>query len=196
MATLLMNAHNVISGCCGPAGNIFAKVFNKDEEEDQTSPAPTAAATSTAPTTGNHSPLTAKKFGFTNKDAKYEDVKWGKMPLSARKAAKVIRFDEASWNEASWLEIDDKHWHDLTEEEKKAVETLGWDEMAWDHKYEHTSFDDMPKHAQKAATKLGWDAEKWDGDWDMSVWEKGWGDMTDEEKRCLHVLGYMKSTWD
>ena len=86
MATLLMTAHNLISSCCGPAGNIFAKVFNNDDPEDQQQQATPAAATAASPTTG----FGKKKFGFTDKQAKYEDVSWSKLPLSARKAAKVI----------------------------------------------------------------------------------------------------------
>ena len=194
MATLLMTAHNLISSCCGPAGNIFAKVFNNDDPEDQQQQqqATPAAATAAAPTAG----FGKKKFGFTDKQAKYEDVTWSKLPLSARKAAKVIGFEQKTWDEKEWLHIDDKHWHDLTPEEKTAVQTLGWCEQSWDHKYEHTSWDDMPKEVQKAAEKLGWNKEKWDDDWDVETWDKGWEQFTDEEKRCLHVLGYYVHTWD
>ena len=104
MATLLMNAHNIISSCCGPAGNIFAKVFNNDDAEDQQQQQATpAAATTAAPTTG----FGKKKFGFTDKQAKYEDVTWSKLPLSARKAAKVIGFEQKTWDEKEWLPIDD-----------------------------------------------------------------------------------------
>lgn len=202
-----MNAHNILGTCCGAGGNIFSKLFHKDEDEDQqqqstpaaqSTGAKPAAATATAAGVGAAAtkPFGAKKFGFTDKQAKYEDVKWSKLPLGARKAAKAIGFEEKSWDDAEWIAIDDKWWEDLTEEEKTACESLGWDKHSWDEKYEHQAWADMPKHVQKAAEKLGWDQEKWDDDWDTDTWGKSWADFTPEEKRCLHVLGYYIHSWD
>ncbi|KAL7527848.1 hypothetical protein ACHAXR_002161 [Thalassiosira sp. AJA248-18] len=147
------------------------------------------------PTKPNAKPAASKKSGFTDKEAKYEDVPWSKLPLPARKAAKAIGFGEQSWDDKEWLHIDDKHWWDLTLEEKKACETLGWDEVSWESKYENQWWADLPKHVQKAAEKLGWNQENWDGDWDTPTWHKGWEEFSDEEKRCLHVLGYYVHTW-
>lgn len=188
MATLLMNAHNIVASCCGPAGNVFAKIFQKDDAEDQTDAAPAAAATSGAPAAN-------KKFGFTDKQAKYEDVPWSKLPLSARKAAKAIGFDEATWDGKEWLDVEEKDWEELGDEERKACETLGWDEAAWDDKYSGRSWADLPKHVQRAAEKLEYNPEKWDDDWDVPAWEKGWEELSKEEQRCLHVLGYYVHTW-
>ncbi|KAL7519860.1 hypothetical protein ACHAWF_000254, partial [Thalassiosira exigua] len=148
-----MNAHNILASCCGPAGNIFAKIFQKDDDDNNASNVNATPTQGAAAATGF---MASKKHGFTDKQAKYEDVQWAKLPLSARKAAKVIGFEQASWDGAEWLHIDDKHWHDLTPEEKTACETLGWDEISWDKKYEGTYWKDLPKHVQKAAEKLGW----------------------------------------
>lgn len=143
----------------------------------------------------NAKPAASKKKGFTDKEAKYEDVPWSKLPLSARKAAKAIGFEQQTWDDKEWLPIDDKHWWDLTAEEKKECETLGWDETSWESKYEDQWWADLPNHVQKAAEKLGWNQENWDGDWDTPTWHKGWEDFSEEEKRCLHVLGYYVHTW-
>ena len=194
MATAILSLQNLLASCCGVAGgNIFAKMFSNDEDEADQQAAP-AAASKPKPMGGN--PLASKKHSFTDKQAKYEDVKWSKLPLSARKAAKAIGFEEKSWNDAEWLHIDDKHWWDLTPEEKTACETLGWDSVSWETKYEDQAWKDMPKHVQKAAEKLGWTEQTWDEDWDTPTWHKGWSDFTDEEKRCMHVLGYYVHTWD
>ena len=143
MASFLLNAHNIIASCCGTPGNIFAKIFkHEDDDQHQTSAAPAAATAATAGGGAAAAPkpsFGSKKFGFTDKQAKYEDVAWSKLPLSARKAAKAIGFEQKSWDGKEWLRIDDKHWHDLTSEEKTACETLGWDEPSWEHKYEHVS---------------------------------------------------------
>jgi len=185
-----MNASNILGPCCGAGGNIFAKLFHTDEDEDQQQQATPAAQAAAA------NPFGAKKFGFANKEAKYEDLKWSKLPLRARVAAKAIGFEEESWDNAEWVAIEDKWWEDLTEDEKKACETLGWDQHSWDEKYEGQAWSDLPKHVQKAAGKLGWDQEKWDDSWDVDTWEKSWADFTPEEKRCLHVIGYYSHTWD
>ncbi|KAL7524315.1 hypothetical protein ACHAXR_000524 [Thalassiosira sp. AJA248-18] len=185
MAGLLSSAHDVISSCCGDG---LGKVFGKGDNEETNAAAPAAAAPA--------KPAASKKFGFTDKQAKYEDIPWSKLTLSARKAAKAIGFEQKSWDDKEWMPIDDKHWDDLTDEEKTACETLGWDSISWEEKYENQAWNDMPKHVQKAAEKLGWDQEKWDDDWDTPTWEKGWDEFTAEEQRCLHVLGYYQVTWD
>ncbi len=203
MAMFLMNAHNIISSCCGAGGNVFSKIFHnnnnnnhEDQHENHSSSSSPAAATFAGVAGGAKPFVGAKKFGFTDKQAKYEDVPWSKLPMDARKAAKVIGFEQKSWDDKEWLDIDDKHWHDMTTEEVKACEALGWDKESWEHKYEHTSWNDMPKHVQQAAEKLGWNKEKWDDDWDVAAWEKEWTDFTPEERRCLHVLGYYVHTWE
>ncbi len=44
----------------------------------------------------------ATKFGFTDKQAKFEDVPWGMLPPEAKKAAEAIGFNKESWNEKEW----------------------------------------------------------------------------------------------
>ena len=133
--------------------------------------------------------------GFTDREAHYEDVKWSKLNLAQRKAAKDLDYDKASWDKQTWCEIDDWHWWDLEDWHKKAVATLGWTEGAWEH-YAHGSWGDMPDHARRAATTLGWTEEKWDNDWGWGdVCHKDWRKLSKEEQRCLHVLGYYKLTW-
>lgn len=187
MATLLMNAHNIVASCCGPAGNIFAKIFQSEEE--QVSDAATAPSAASGATAG-------KKFGFTDKQAKYEDVPWSKLPLSARKAAKTLGYEESTWDSKEWLGIDDYDWCDLSEEQRKACETLGWEETAWDSKYGEASWADFPEHVKKAAEKLGWSQQTWDEDYDVPAWNKGWEEFSEEEKRAMHVMGYYIHTWD
>mmetsp|Transcript_31288 Transcript_31288/g.53433 ORF Transcript_31288/g.53433 Transcript_31288/m.53433 type:complete len:201 (+) Transcript_31288:178-780(+) len=199
--TILSQTIEKVSNCCG-AG--LGKIFHKDDEDD----VPAAATAASSKPNGSKpngskptaaaapaKPASKKTHGFTDKEAKYEDVPWSKLPLSARKAAKAIGFDEKQWDDKEWLEIDDKHWEDLTDEEKTACETLGWDANSWDEKYEDQAWEDLPENVKKAAEKLGWNQENWDDDWDTPTWEKEWTDFTDEEKRCLHVLGYYVHTW-
>ena len=116
--------------------------------------------------------------------------------MSARKAAKTIGFDQKTWDGKEWLPIDDKHWKDLTPEELKACETLGWTKESWDTKYEGVYWKDLPDVVKRACEKMGWDQIKWDEDWDVPCWEKEWEEFDDDEKRALHVLGYYVHTWD
>jgi hypothetical protein len=44
----------------------------------------------------------ATKFGFTDKQAKFEDVPWGMLPPQAKKAAEAIGFNKESWNGKEW----------------------------------------------------------------------------------------------
>ncbi len=44
----------------------------------------------------------ATKFGFTNEQAKFEDVPWGMLPPEAKRAAEALGFNKESWNEKEW----------------------------------------------------------------------------------------------
>jgi len=189
---MLSGIHTVISSCCGDHG-LGSKLFHKNDGKDDVPDVPVPSA---APTPSPVVKPPSSFAGFTDKEAKYEDIPWSKLPLSARKAAKVIGFDEKQWDDKEWLEIDDKHWHDLTPEERKACETLGWDAISWDHKYEDQDWEELPPVVKRAAEKIGYNKQLWDGDEDTESWHKGWDEFTKEEQRALHVLGYYLHTWD
>ena len=196
MAFALATAHNIISSCCG---DVIKNPFSKNDDEDQadTAAAPTPSAATSEPTATAAPAVTKKDIKeFSDKDAKYEDLPWAKLPISARKAAKVIGFDEETWDAKKWLPIDDKHWKDLTPEELKACESLGWSKDSWDTKYSGVYWKDLPAVVKRACEKMGWDQVKWDEDHDVECWKKGWEEFSDDEKRALHVMGYYVHTWD
>ena len=182
MAFFLMNAHNILSSCCGGAGNLFAKIFEEDDEND----VPTAA------------PL-FNQSGFTAKETKYEGVQWSKLPPKARRAASILGYVESSWNGNEWR--CDEHWWDLSADQRGAVETLGWTEQAWEYQYEETAWKDLPANVKKACRKLGYDASTWDeteedDDKYPSIMEMEWSDFTKEEQKCMNVLGYTQQMWE
>ena len=199
MTFALASIHNILSSCCGEQGNIFAKIFHKDDQNDVPDTKPTStpsSASNNKPNFANIAKPPNKFAGFTDKEAKYEDITWSQLPLSAHKAATAIGFDQNTWDDKVWLPIDDKHWHDLTPTERDACETLGWDAISWDHKYENQDWKDLPPHVKRAAEKLGFSEKIWDDDEEVECWEKGWEEFTKEEQRALHVLGWYVNTWD
>ena len=170
MAAALLSLHNVLSSCCGESGNLIQKLFHKkDDDEDDN-----AAA---AATPAGFVPSTKLSGSFTDKQAKYQNnVSWSKLPINARKAAKVLGYEEQQWDESFVGEgskpppphikhnVLDRHWKDLSEEQRGACETLGWEELSWDSKYETKKWEELPAHVKKAAGKVGFDKEKWDED--------------------------------
>mmetsp|Transcript_1135 Transcript_1135/g.1489 ORF Transcript_1135/g.1489 Transcript_1135/m.1489 type:complete len:85 (+) Transcript_1135:494-748(+) len=83
----------------------------------------------------------------------------------------------------------------MSDDQKKAATTLGWDYDSWDCKYENKDWNDLPKTVQEAATFIGFTQEMWDDDsWpdDMDV---HWDDLSDKQKNAVHVIGYVKETW-
>ena len=60
----------------------------------------------------------------------------------------------------------DEEWCDLTEEQKAAAGTLGYDEATWD------------------------------GNGVVGVDEKEWEELTAEEKAAAEILGYTEEEWD
>jgi len=186
MAFFLMNAHNIISSCCGGAGNVFAKIFS---EEDDVPAAPASNQPGPVGLVG----------GFTAREAKYEDVQWSKLPAKARRAASTLGYDEASWNGNEWR--CDEAWGDLSAEQRGAAEALGWTERAWEDQYEECEWKDLPANVKRACRRLGYDASTWDeteedDDRYPSTMEKEWSDFTKEEQRCMNVLGYTQQMWE
>lgn len=160
-------------------------------------PPPKATPTPSAASSPMSSSDQGGTTGLSNKDAKYEDVRWSKMPVGARNAAKVLGFDGESWDEGIHTEIEGYKWGDLEDDQRRAARTLGWTEGAWDNRYEEHGWEDLPGPVKRAAEQLGFDAdgEMWDGDEWPEVHEKSWDEMTEEERRALHVLGYWQNNW-
>lgn len=98
MAFAIATAHNIISSCCGD--NNISNPFTKDEEDQAEVVAPTPTPAPVVKT--KPAPVVVSKE-FSDKDAKFEDIPWAKLPISARKAAKVIGFAEESWDGKEWL---------------------------------------------------------------------------------------------
>ena len=97
MAFAIATAHNIISACCG--GN-NVNPFTKEEEDQAEVVAPTPTSAPVVQT--KPKPVVVSKE-FSDKEAKYEDIPWANLPLSARKAAKVIGFAQESWDGKEWL---------------------------------------------------------------------------------------------
>ena len=98
MAFAIATAHNIISSCCGD--NNISNPFTKDEEDQAEVVAPTPTPAPVVKT--KPAPVVVSKE-FSDKEAKFEDIPWAKLPISSRKAAKVIGFAQESWDGKEWL---------------------------------------------------------------------------------------------
>eukprot|EP00525_Craspedostauros_australis_P001571 CAMPEP_0198108242 /NCGR_PEP_ID=MMETSP1442-20131203/302_1 /TAXON_ID= /ORGANISM="Craspedostauros australis, Strain CCMP3328" /LENGTH=186 /DNA_ID=CAMNT_0043763471 /DNA_START=99 /DNA_END=659 /DNA_ORIENTATION=+ len=137
-----------------------------------------------------------KVSAFTGVQTKYENMKWKQLSIKARKAAKVLGYEEESWNDSTWIEVSDYHWWDLSEEQKAAAETMGWSEGAWESQYEDYSWEDLPEIVKKAATAGGFTSAMWDEDtWPEDLY-KSWDELTNKQRDAMAVLGYGRETWD
>lgn len=188
---VVMFVDKIMSACCGDSElmNVMKMKlpWNKNHKTDD----------EPAHTTSKPINLMKKKTGkFTDKETKHELLKWKNLPLKARRAAEDLGYDASTWDNATELSIVYKHWHDLTEKELKAVTTLGWEEAAWEHRYEHNNWADLPDLQKKAASASGFSQSKWDdNEWPENL-HKAWDDLTDADKEAMSVLGWTKRTWD
>jgi hypothetical protein len=177
----------LLSVCCGDNEFLKTKLpwnkTNHDDDNDVHDSKPT-----------NH---TSKKSKFTDKEMKYEHSNWRNLPLKARRAAQDVGFDQEKWDSgADDVSVFNKHWWDLKEKEQHAMEVLGWDEAAWEHKYEETSWADLPSHVKKAAIAAGFDEDTWDDDeWPDNL-HMPWGELTQEDRNAMTVLGWHEGKWD
>lgn len=184
MASMLMSTitKSVLGACCNDGGlfnNIFKDDGAKPEEEKKED---------------NWDPQF--KRNFLNQDMKFELTEWKKLPIKARKAAEALGYTEEKWNGDESVDADWEHWWDLTEAQKKNLEILGWEETAWESKYEHTAWSDLPKKQQKAAKTAGYTEESWEhGGW-LENLEKSWDDLSKKDREAMCVLGWTKHKWD
>jgi hypothetical protein len=132
---------------------------------------------------------------FSDKDTKYDDVVYAKLPAKIKNAVKTLGFTQETWDNHGWADSEEKWFEDLTPEELQAAETLGWDETAWDHQYENKDWDDLPEVVKKAAAATGFTKELWDDDeWPDALY-KDWDELTVGQRRAMNVLGYHKWAW-
>ncbi|KAL7556758.1 hypothetical protein ACA910_008091 [Epithemia clementina (nom. ined.)] len=136
-----------------------------------------------------------KKNKYSGQASKHEDFLWIQLPAAAKKAATALGYEKETWDNSTLIDIDHKPWHDLTEEQKTHAATLGWDHDSWEHKYEETSWANLPSLVQEAATELGFTEHTWDhSEWPESL-DYSWHEMTDQQRLCLNVIGYTEQTW-
>lgn len=125
-----------------------------------------------------------------------------------RAAVKASTADESST---------DKYWHGLSQQQKEAAQTLGYNEKKW-NKGRKVPADDKDWSAlssaeQAAAATLGYTQESWDdssgGDTKASSGgikpesmkrdgptDADWDDLTEEQRKAAQTLGYNKKKWD
>lgn len=66
-------------------------------------------------------------------DDKYESLNFADLPAHVVKAATSLGFTAEMWDGDRWPEFSHKHWMDLSEKEKSALNVLGWIHWKWDH---------------------------------------------------------------
>jgi len=183
-----------ILSCCGDNEFLSSKLPWKkqngtDEDHDVADSKPSKMS-------NNNNSGNKKSGKFTDKDMKHENCKWSSLPAKIRKAAQEIGLDETKWNDNEIEEtVFDKHWWDLETKEVEVMEMLGWDEASWEHKYEESSWSDLPDHVQKAATAAGFDEDTWNEDeWPENL-HKSWGDLSEKDRNAMMVLGWHEGKW-
>ena len=107
----------------------------------------------------------------------------------------TLGFTEADWPNG-WPETEGKNFEDLTEEEQKAAETLGYDATSWNTFYEGKEWDELPADVQKAAGIAGFTKETWDASEWPEATSKAWDDLEEDVQKAMMVLGYVKNEWD
>ncbi len=90
-------------------------------------------------------------------------LSWAKIFSTDAQASETIvaRADVCSWNDVSW--------RDMSDDEKKAWETLGWTWQMWD--------------AEEAGPQ-------------PPSSSKGWVELSEDERAAARRLGYKRRTWD
>jgi hypothetical protein len=202
-------ADKLINACCGDKADALASKLpfkmtgGKDEDVDVTEvaeekkeediPAPVVVEEKVE--------SQPKKDGalFTDFEMKYELTVWKDLPAEVKAAAEEIGYDEAKWDAAEEVHVGHKPWHHLSESEIKAVKTLGWDEVSWEHQYDHTEWKDLPELQKRAATAAGYTELNWGApphEQPQNLEHKHWDELDEKDQQCMAVFGYTKKEWD
>ena len=114
-------------------------------------------------------------------------------------SAKTLGYDEALWNGNGQIPIENKDWEELSDEQKKAAEVLGFDEDEWDDsddegpRYEDVDWKHLLPDVKAAAIELGYTEEMWDSessDKKLDIEDKDWDELTQKERDLLKIIGY------
>ena len=196
-------ADKILNACCGDKADAVVSQLPLGKKDDDTEEMDVVEekkeeekpAAAPAPVVEEKSTEYKSVADFTDLETKYELTLWKDLPTDVQAAARVIGYDETKWDNHEEVHIGHKPWQDLSEEETKAVTTLGWDEKSWES-YEHVKFEDLPKAVQAACELSGW---KWDGkphEQPERMEHSHYADMSDDDKKCVAVMGYTKHEWD
>jgi len=131
---------------------------------------------------------------FLNQEMKFEMTEWKRLPMKAKKACQALGYTQESWDNSEAVDSTWKSWWDLSDDEKSNLETLGWEETAWEYQYQWTEWKDLPKLQLKAAKVAGYTEDTWQ-DWVEGL-DKWWDDLDKKEKEAMSVMGWTKQKWD
>lgn len=76
----------------------------------------------------------ALKLGWDQSawDGKYNDKDFEELPSHVQKAVQSLGFTSQSWNNDEWPSSLDKWWNQFNNEQKKALNTIGYNEYDWE----------------------------------------------------------------
>lgn len=146
--------------------------------------------------TSQSSETQPKHLKYSNKDIKFDGIEYAKLLPTIRVAVKALGFTEDSWNNGDWPACENKWFEDLTQEERRAAETLGWTKEAWDSQFKQHDWRELPENIRRAAVAAGYTEEKWKHNERPKNLDKSWNELEEEDKQHMNVLGYTRWDWD
>ena len=119
----------------------------------------------------------------------------------------MLGFTEVTWDNCSGEEPQPaavrKTWDELTDDERTAVEYLGFIKLSWDTRAPSSStktWAALTDDERTAATDFGYTETNWDNlsgeELQPPAANKYWSEMGVEEIVSLSVLGYTQTNWD
>lgn len=65
-------------------------------------------------------------------DEKYDDLDFEQLPAHVQKAAQTLGFTARAWNNDEWPSDTDKWWNQFSDQQKKALNTIGYSQYDWE----------------------------------------------------------------
>ncbi len=123
---------------------------------------------------------------------------WDQLTPAQQNAWTVLGWNAESWAHGPPPASSNKSWQELTDLERSAAKSLGYDEAKWDNETDELQYawDNLTPTQQNAWAVLGWNRENWEHGPPPASAGKKWQDLSAAERAAAESLGYDEAKWD
>ena len=154
----------------------------------------------------------ARAQPYENPEEFYYEADYGELTAAEQEAWAALGWTAENWDTAEATddpESEFTQWADLSEEQRTALTSLGYDETVWNETrprrpetgvedfWNSLQWQDLRPREQALWGALGWDEATWSKQAEAPASEAmRWAELADDQRLAAERLGYAEDTWD